>query len=361
MQDFTSSLYLGMTHPSGQLPGWSTLTTGRPAALGRPRVETTVARRLAWLTGTGAAVLRHSSLHALSDCLELLVAPAGAVHMDAGTYPIGQWAVQRSRGLGATVAQFVHHDPSALEASLHRHHGPGRPVVVADGFCVACGRQLPLAAYLEVARRHRARVLIDDTQSLGLLGSNPGRSCVLGHGGGGILANTAVADERVALVCSLAKAFGVPVAVVAGPTHLVRRIAREGGSATHASPPSAVDVLAAKAALDRNENEGELLRRRLSARVGELGAAAAESGLLLRGGNFPVQSTPPAPLEQALRLRDGLRAQGIRAVVTRGCSGAAASVTLIVTVEHGAQDVRRAGVLLGRLWRCTTMTDRQVV
>jgi 8-amino-7-oxononanoate synthase len=34
--DFTSSLYLGMRHSSADLPTWSALTSGRPAALGPP-------------------------------------------------------------------------------------------------------------------------------------------------------------------------------------------------------------------------------------------------------------------------------------------------------------------------------------
>jgi 8-amino-7-oxononanoate synthase len=359
MRDFTSSLYLGMAHPSSRLPGWSALTTGRPAALGRPRLEDAVCRRLARLTGTSAAVLRHSSLHGLADCLEVLAGRSGVVHVDRGLYAIGRWAVERARGRGATIACFDHHDPEALAASLRRHPARTRPVVVADGFCVGCGSQLPLADYLEVGRHHAVLLLVDDTQALGILGADPAPAGGLGRGGGGILPSTGVHGDDVVLVSSLAKGFGVPVAAVCGPGALIGRVAVAGGSALHASPPSIVDVLAARAALDQNLSEGDRLRNVLSARISGLRAAARASGLALSGAVFPVQSTPPAPVRHSLRVRDRLLAAGVRAIPTASCPPGATSVTLVVTTDHSARDVAEAGSLLGELWHLATVPDER--
>lgn len=351
MLDFTSSLYLGMAHPSASLPGWGALTSGRPAVLGRPPVEAVVAGRLAALTGFPAAVLRRSSLHALSDCLEVLAGPHGTIHVDRATYSVAQWAVERAQGRGARVRAFDHHDPTSLAAALAESEGPDQ-VVVTDGLCARCGREAPLRAYAAATAEHGGHLLVDDTQALGVVGP---------HGGGTIRRHrprSGRSARGVVVVASLAKGFGVPVAVVAGSETVVGRVAREGGSGSHSSPPTTVDLLAARAALDENERSGDAKRARLSSRVRDLRAAAAGTGLLLRGGDFPVQSTPPASRARAARLHRGLDAAGVRAVPTRDCRGPGVAVTLVVTLDHPSQDVRRAGALLGRLWAGTNRGDK---
>ena len=98
MADFTSSLYLGMRHASAELPGWSALTTGRPSALGRPAAETAVAARLAALLGAERAVLARSTLHALSDCVEVLAGAGLGAGRGRGGLPGG--AVGGAAGSG---------------------------------------------------------------------------------------------------------------------------------------------------------------------------------------------------------------------------------------------------------------------
>src|SRR4029079_3485364 len=100
MADFTSSLYLGMTHPSARLDGWRALTTGRPAVLGRPPGAHRVADRLARLAGAEDATLSRSTLHAFADCLDVLADTDVTLVVGATTYPTAPRGGQRAGGTG---------------------------------------------------------------------------------------------------------------------------------------------------------------------------------------------------------------------------------------------------------------------
>src|SRR4051812_46557747 len=99
MLDFTSALYLGMTHPSASLAPWQALTLGRPAALEEPPGAGQVAADLARLTGAEAGLLFPSTLHLFRDlfrCVVTAANPAAArgvvLLMDTQAYPIARWA-----------------------------------------------------------------------------------------------------------------------------------------------------------------------------------------------------------------------------------------------------------------------------
>ena len=83
-------------------------------------------------------------------------------------------------------------------------------------------------------RRHRAiarvrrcsgdsgLLVIDDTQALGIFGKRTKGESPYGSGGGGSLRWHALQTPRIVAVSSLAKAFGAPVAVVAGSARLTK-------------------------------------------------------------------------------------------------------------------------------------------
>ncbi|UJW34505.1 aminotransferase class I/II-fold pyridoxal phosphate-dependent enzyme [Saccharothrix sp. AJ9571] len=347
--DFTSSLYLGMRHASTELPGWSALTTGRPAALGVPPVAEGVAKALAELQGTERALLARSTLHGFADSLEVLGDERTGIVLDAAAYPIARWAVRRAAGLGRPVLRIPHQDLGSLANALDRLHARGlRPLVVADGVCGGCGKPFPLSATVSRLPARNGVLLLDDTQALGLFGDRPGPGHPFGDGGGGSL-RLAGTKGPVVLVSSLANAFGAPVATVAGPELLVDRIRKHGGSAMHASPPSTVDVAAAAHALRLNQTEGNAARERLASRVRQLRRACGEQGLPLSGGLFPAQATPPVTAAAGRRLLKRLATGGVDALLRRDCQGGTA-VTLLVTASHTVTEVTEAATLLSTAW-----------
>src|SRR5215213_1360983 len=172
MLDFTSALYLGMRHPSGTLRPWRQFTTGVPAALASPALARTTAQALSTLQGCEAATFAPSTLHLFWDLFRVLcVGTETTIYMDAGTYPIAHWGVERVAARGVRVRRFVHHDAQSLAAQIREDERKGaRPLVVTDGFCPSCGRLAPIADYLRMARERDGRLILDDTQALGILG-----------------------------------------------------------------------------------------------------------------------------------------------------------------------------------------------
>ncbi|MGC7100380.1 aminotransferase class I/II-fold pyridoxal phosphate-dependent enzyme [Amycolatopsis lurida] len=347
--DFTSSLYLGMRHASTELPGWSALTTGRPAALGLPPVADGVAKALAELQGTEAVLLARSTLHAFADCLEVLAGEQTGIVLDVAAYPIARWAVRRAAGMGRPVLRIPHQDLGSLAAALDRLHARGlRPLVVADGVCGGCGKPFPLATTVSRLPAKNGLLLLDDTQSLGLFGERPGPGHPFGDGGGGSL-RLAGTKGPVVLVSSLAKAFGAPIAAIAGPAALTEKLRKHGGSAMHASPPSTVDIAAAAHALRLNRVEGNALRELLATRIRLFRRACGEQGLPLSGGLFPVQATPLVAAPRGKRLLDRLAAAGIDAFLRRDCRGGTA-LTLVITATHTTGEITETAAVLSAAW-----------
>ncbi|MDX1545884.1 MAG: aminotransferase class I/II-fold pyridoxal phosphate-dependent enzyme [Rhodothermales bacterium] len=349
MIDFTSALYLGMRHPSRALAPWARLTTGVPAVLGMPPGAEAVAAALAALMGCPRAVLAPSTLHLAWDVLGLLARDPVRLYLDAGAYPVLRWGAERAAAHGAPVHPFRHHDAGALRRLLRRDAGdPRRPVVVSDGWCPRCGEAAPLAAYLAAARRHRGRLLIDDTQALGILGRRPTPAAPYGQGGGGTLCWLGLEGADVAVLASMAKGFGVPVAVLAGSRSFVQSFEEFGETRVHSSPPSAAVIHAAAHALACNAARGAALRARLFRRVQQFRRLLAALGLGARGGVFPMQVLAAPRGLHAPRLYASLREAGIRAVLLRDRAGSGAALAFVLTARHTEADLQRTARALRR-------------
>jgi 8-amino-7-oxononanoate synthase len=336
MLEFSSALYLGFRHEHAALRPWAALTAGVPAALAPPAGAARVAGRLAALVRSERALLAPSTLHGFLDLFAALVRGGGRIYLDAGSYAIARWGAQCAR---ARAVAFAHHRPEAL-AQLLRADRARRPLVVADGFCIRCGRVAPLPAYLAAVRPLGGLVVLDDTQALGILGRGSEPRAPYGRGGGGSPAWHGAAGADVASVSSLAKAFGAPMAVLAGGAQVVDRVEASGPARVHCSPPSLAAIAAADHALDENARRGDALRARLAALVARFRQGAAELGLPLVPTLFPVQSLEPMPGAAALRLHGRLRARGVGTVLRAGRDGPA--ITFLITARHTPSDIDRA-------------------
>ena len=337
MIDLSSSLYLGLRHGCGTAPRWTRLTTGVPAALAVAPEAAVVADGLAGLIGTKAATLAPSTLHAFWDLF--LAMEARQIHVDAGTYPIGQWGAQRARCAGAAVAGFRHHDPAALRRAVAAAGGRG-PVVLTDGLCPGCGGVAPIGDYLAVVRSAGGLVVVDDTQALGVLGA-PAPGHPYGRGGGGTARWWQVGDARLIVVASLAKGFGVPVAVVAGSQVTVRRYEARSETRVHCSPPSNAHLSAAAHALRCNAARGDSLRRHLAHLVTRFRTALERRGVPLERGLFPIQTMPSGTGADLRAVHRRLGDLGIQTVLHRQRCGRGPALSFIFTAAHREADIDR--------------------
>src|SRR5262249_2727001 len=140
---------------------------------------------------------------------------------------------------------------------------------------------------------------------------------------------------------SLAKAFGAPIAFLAGAERFVADVARHGPSRWHSSPASAAAVAAAAHALDVNERRGDELRARLGALAARVGSGLAALGLGEPGPTslplpLPIQSTRALPRATEEALFAAVEARGLRCLLqhARCRSGAGAVLTFLVTAAH---------------------------
>jgi 7-keto-8-aminopelargonate synthetase-like enzyme len=112
-------------------------------------------------------------------------------------------------------------------------------VIVCDGVSVS-GGIARLDSFVSLAQEHDAVVYVDDAHGIGVLGSRLG-ALPLGHGGAGSPAFCGVRAGNHVHVGGLSKAFGVPVAFVAGPerfTDYLRLTASASMASAYRSPAS---------------------------------------------------------------------------------------------------------------------------
>jgi len=349
--DFTSSLYLGLCHPSEALRPWDRITMGRPAALGEPADARAVAGGLAALQGCERATLAPSTLHLFWDLFGMFDRRRTAIYLDAGTYPVARWGVERAAARGIPVRRFAHHDPSQLRQLLGRDAGSRRaPLVVADGVCPACGGAAPLGEYLAAARARAGQLVIDDTQALGILGETPTPGAPYGSGGGGSLRWNRIGGSDVLVVSSLAKGFGAPLAALAGSGPAIERFEERSDTRVHSSPPSIAALRAAERALAINARRGDALRRRLWGLVRFFQALLRKAGLATKGGIFPVQTIVPTPGRDPAEQHQRLLEMGVRTVLRREHHRGGARISVLITARHEPKDLERVVAALASAW-----------
>jgi 8-amino-7-oxononanoate synthase len=347
--NFTSASYLGMRHPPGALGPWHRLTTGVPAALAEPHLARAVARALAGLVGTEDAVLATSTLHAFWDLFVTLGADRLICYVDASTYPIAGWGVERAVARGALTERFPHRDVTALRRLLGSPRRAGRvPLVVTDGLCPGCGLAAPLGRYLRALGPLGGLLVVDDTQALGILGRDAIAYPPYGRGGGGTLRTAELSSPDVLVVSSLAKGFGVPVAIIGGSGPLVRQYALRSETRVHTSPPSFAHLRAAEHACDVNRQDGDRRRARLAALVRRLQAGVHDLGLTIGPSGFPVQTLGPVDGIPPATLHKRLAERGVRAVLHRPACQRATRCSFLVTAGHTPEQIDRAIGALGR-------------
>jgi 8-amino-7-oxononanoate synthase len=341
MLDFTAVHYLGLWHPSQSLPNWKRLATGVPAALSEPPEAMALAAQLARLQGCQRGCLGPSTLHLFWDLIPMLARLPAVVYLEDGSYPIARWGVERAAGRGVPVRIFPHHDAASLGQLLKSHPPRSRAVIVCDGISPCCGQPAPLADYLTYLPED-GWLVVDDTQALGLLGEHPTRRDPYGRGGGGSARLHGLDDERLVLVCSLAKGFGVPLAALSGSQRVVEQFIRRSETRVHCSPPATPEILAALRALALNAHCGDDLRRRLASRIWLFQDVLAFYGLEAGPGLFPVQTVHLPEGAPVFSIDAWLRKAGIASVLRRCPNRPGACLSFVINAYHTPLEIDRA-------------------
>lgn len=133
----------------------------------------------------------------------------------------------------AEVVRFKHNDPASLEARLRRlGDKPGNRLVVLEGIYSMLGDSAPLKEFVEVCKKYKAYVLIDEAHSLGALGEH----------GRGLCEKEGVLDDCHYIVGTFSKTLGAigGYCVSNDPDFDVLRVTTRSYMFTASLPPSIV-------------------------------------------------------------------------------------------------------------------------
>src|SRR6266540_2168640 len=174
--------------------------------------------------------------------------------------------VDGCRLAGAETFVYEHLDVEHLAWGLEEAGGRGS-LIVTDGVFSMDGHVAPLAEIVELARRHDARVLVDEAHATG----------VLGPGGRGAVAAAGLTDEVDVIVGTLGKALGGYGAFVCCSDQIARYLTNTARTLIFSTGPAPPSVAAALAAIELLEEQPRQIER-LHQNARTLRAALADEG-----------------------------------------------------------------------------------
>jgi 8-amino-7-oxononanoate synthase len=240
----------------------------------------------------------------------------------------------------ARAETFVYHhaDLEHLAWGIREAEGRGA-LIVTDSVFSMDGDVAPLAEIVELARRHGARVVVDEAHGTGCLGPE----------GRGAVAEAGVEDEVDVLIGTLSKALGAYGAFAACDQEMAQLLvnsARPFIFSTAPPPPAVAGALAALELLieqpqrvDKLQANADILREELARERFEVAGSTTQIVPLVIGD-----------AKQAMRICElaierGVFAQAIRPpTVPEGTS----RLRLAVMASHSRAELREAAQVLAR-------------
>jgi 8-amino-7-oxononanoate synthase len=318
--NFASCDYLGLSLDRRIAQGYClgarrSVTLGVPRILGTDPLTDQVEASIARLVGQERALIFPSTVHAASDVMPVLAGSHGVIFIDERAYPISIDAARKAERFGTRVCQFAHNDHRALGRLLGEFIHVRDKVIVCDGVYVT-GETAQVDQFVKLAQAHHAVLYVDDAHGVGVLGARTGGATPLGSGGAGTPAYFGVPKGNVVHVGGLSKAFGVPIAFVAGPGRFIEYLNEHAATFIHSSQPATPVLNAALVSLDVHARDGEFRRGALHAAVDRFRAGLVSIGhAAYLETSFPIQSVMIASPSVAIDLATALRKMGLWAIL----------------------------------------------
>ena len=257
--------------------------------------------RLAAFLGTEDAILFGSCFDANGGLFEALLGPEDAVISDALNHAS---IIDGIRLCKARRLRFANGDMDELEARLEEAADARHRLIATDGVFSMDGYYARLPEICDLAERHNAIVMVDDSHAVGFVGEG-GRGTHELHGVMG----------RVDIITgTLGKAMGGAsggyVAARSEVVDLLRQRARPYLFSNSLAPPI---TAASLRALDLIEGSSEL-RARLVQNTEHFRARMGELGFEILPGTHPIVPVMVGDAVKAARLAEGLISRGVYAV-----------------------------------------------
>jgi 8-amino-7-oxononanoate synthase len=140
---------------------------------------------------------------------------------------------------GAEIAVYAHCDPADLERKINQY--PGRPgLIVTDGLFSVDGDIAPLPALVEITRKHKLLLMVDDAHATGVLGKN----------GGGTAEHFGLDGGIDIAMGTMSKALASEGGFVAGSHSMIDYLVNTARSFIFSTAPAPATIAVSLAALD---------------------------------------------------------------------------------------------------------------
>ena len=331
--------YLGLAdHPAivdaakQALDRWGLGTASVRFICGTQEIHKELEAGLSALLGTEETILYSSCFDANGGIFEALLDERDAVISDALNHAS---IIDGIRLCKARRLRYANRDMDDLERQLRAAADARYRLVVTDGVFSMDGYLAPLPEICDLAERHDAIVMVDDSHAVGFMGAN----------GGGTPEHHGVAGRVDILTGTLGKALGgASGGYVSGRKEIVdllRQRSRPYLFSNSVAPPV---VAASLAVLDLLSSTGKDLRERLRDNTATFRSLMTGGGFDVLPGEHPIVPIMIGEAAPAVALADALLARGVYVVafsypvVPRG----AARIRTQVSAAHTPEDLRLA-------------------
>jgi glycine C-acetyltransferase len=291
------------------------------------QLEAAIARFL----GTDDAILYSSCFDANGGLFEALLSEEDAVISDALNHAS---IIDGIRLCKAQRYRYKHADMADLEAQLKSAKGARTRLIATDGVFSMDGDIAPLREIVDLAQRHDALVMVDDSHATGFVGP----------GGRGAAEHRGVQDRIDIFTSTLGKALGGGTGGFTAARRPVIDLLRQRSRPYLFSNSIAPCVAAAGIVAIDLLSKSDALRRKLAANTKRFRAGMTAAGFDMKPGEHPI--TPIMLYDAAIahRLAAALLERGIYVigfsypVVPKG----EARIRVQLSAAHSEPDIDRA-------------------
>jgi len=207
--------------------------------------------RLASFFGKEACLLFSTGYQTAQGIIPTLVTKGEYVVSDRDNHACIMAGNLMAKGAFAEFIRYKHDDMEDLERVLTKLPSGAAKLVVSDGVFSTSGTIVDLPNLVKAAKKHNARILIDDAHSTG----------VIGKGGRGTASHFGLEKEVDLTMGTFSKTFASLGGFVVGEKAVINWLKHQAPALIFSASPTPASVAAALAALEILEKEPERITR----------------------------------------------------------------------------------------------------
>jgi glycine C-acetyltransferase len=307
---------------------------------GTQDLHKTLERRISGFFGTEDTILYSSCFDANGGLFETLLGEEDAIISDELNHAS---IIDGIRLAKAQRFRYRHLDLADLDAQLTAARGARIKLVATDGVFSMDGDIAPLAEICDIAERHGALVMVDDSHATGFVGRT----------GRGSIEHCGVMGRVDVVTSTLGKALGGSQGGFTSGRREIIDLLRQRSRPYLFSNTVAPPIIGAAIKVFELLTASTERRDRLEANTGHFRAAMAEAGFQIRPGVHPICPIMLGDARLATEMANRMLAEGIYVigfsfpVVPRG----QARIRVQISAAHSTDDIDHAVAAFVRVGR----------